>query len=219
MSLWQLAANGGWMMYPIYACSFVALVVSIQKLVHLRSKRLTKFDWLEPALDSVEAGDYEFARTLCAKQANPAAAVVAGMIGALERRPELVEAEARRVGAEELDGLEKRLGLLATIAEVAPLLGLLGTVVGMVDMFMGMQSAAMTGAIATSSLASGIWKALLTTAAGLAVAMPALAMHAYLSSRIDAFRSQLGSVIARVQFIAPEQQPAASREIFKLAAE
>jgi biopolymer transport protein ExbB len=202
-SLWQLLQQGGWMMVPIYGCSLLALVVVLRKTLEFRRCRTSQLEWFESAVDSVEAHDFAHARLLCSQTSHPAAPVVAGMIRALRERPERIEAEAQRIGDEEIARLERGLGLLAFVAEVAPLLGLLGTVVGMVDLFMSMQGASQ-GAVAMAALSSGIWKALLTTAAGLAVAVPALAANSYFVSRIDALRSRLDGIVSAILFVAPE---------------
>ena len=95
---------------------------------------------------------------------------------------------------------------LALCAEIAPLLGLLGTVVGMVELFQGIQGQ-QTGSMAMEALSGGIWKALLTTAAGLTVAVPALSVHAYLTSRVARFRVQLTTVVQRLRYAYPSSAP------------
>ena len=123
------------------------------------------------------------------------------MLRALEEAPDQVEAEAKRVATLELVRLERGVSVLSFLAKVSPLLGLLGTVLGMVDLFMGLQGAGQ-GDLAISDLASGIWKALLTTAAGLTVAVPALAGYTWLTSRVDHLRLQLADMVQRVMFMA-----------------
>ncbi|MCB9645410.1 MAG: MotA/TolQ/ExbB proton channel family protein [Deltaproteobacteria bacterium] len=93
--------------------------------------------------------------------------------------------------------MEAYLALLAFIAQAAPLLGLLGTVLGMVELFLGLEGAGLRD-VDTSLLSAGIWKALLTTAAGLGVAVPTLAGHAYLASRVDLFRLALVDAVERL---------------------
>jgi biopolymer transport protein ExbB len=97
-------------------------------------------------------------------------------------------------GDEEIRGLSRYLTALATIGNIAPLLGLLGTVLGMIKAFMVIQQ--MGGKVNASVLAGGIWEAMLTTALGLAVALPTMVAHSYLVSRVDRYEAQLqdGSV-------------------------
>ena len=199
LALGELLAHGGWAMYPIYACSVLALTVFVKKLLEFRAARLTDVRWVGPLLEHVGEGDLEEARAQCRGVLHPGGRVVTALIVALEEAPEHAEAEAKRVATLELQRLERGVGLLAFLAQVSPLLGLLGTVLGMVDLFIGLQGAGQAD-LAIADLASGIWKALLTTAAGLAVAVPALAAHAFLTSRSDDVRLQLVDIVQRVLF-------------------
>jgi biopolymer transport protein ExbB len=113
------------------------------------------------------------------------------------RRPDRAEAEARRVGSLEIQKAESYLPLLSFIAQAAPLLGLLGTVLGMVDLFLGLQSSGLRE-VDVSLLSSGIWKALLTTAAGLTVAVPTLAAYSYLAHRADGLRLQVTDLVQQL---------------------
>lgn len=203
MPLGELLAQGGAAMIPIYACSVIGLAVFVRKLFELRAAKLGQTSWLDGVLRSLDDGDRDAAMLAARRAAHPGARVIEAVLHALARRPEQVEAEAKRVGSLELQRLERNVGLLAFLAQVAPLLGLLGTVLGMVDLFMDLQGAG-DGNLAVGDLASGIWKALLTTVAGLVVAVPALAGHAYLVARIDGLRLQLADMVQRVCFAAPD---------------
>ena len=133
----------------------LAATVGVRKLVQLR--RAVLAERLDQVLDA----------TRCALEATPARAV------------EATEREADAV----LDELGSGMDLLAFVAQVAPLFGLLGTVLGMVDLFAGMEAAGAAAEMGT--LSAGIWKALLTTAAGLIVAIPTLGLHAWFGRRLD----------------------------------
>lgn len=210
MSLRELLEQGGLAMYPIYGCSMLALAIFVHKLLELRGAELHRVAWLEGVLAHVRTADYAAAQQACRGPRHPGARVVQAVCRALEQRPEQSESEAKRVGSLEIQRLERRLGMLSLLAQIAPLLGLLGTVLGMVDLFMGLQGIEQAN-LAISDLASGIWKALLTTAAGLTVAVPTLAAHVYLSTRVDDLRLQLGDMVARVLFEAGLEPAAAAR--------
>lgn len=197
MSLFELLSQGGFSMYPIYLCSVVALAVFIKKLLEIRAAQLWDMGWLEAVIGAIGRKQDEQLASALKSSPHPGTRVVAAMVKTLEKRPERAEAEGRRVGSLELQQLEKYLPLLAFIAQVAPLLGLLGTVLGMVDLFLGLQGTGMAN-IEVSTLSAGIWKALLTTAAGLLVAVPTLAGYSYLISRTDYLRLQLANAIQRV---------------------
>ncbi len=207
LTLYELLAQAGWTVVPIYLCSVFAVAIGVRKYLDLRAAQLHDTAWIEPALDRLRRGDYEGASEAAGRSRSPAAAVIRGLVRALAERPEHAEAEAKRVGMEELQRLGRYNRTLALVAEIAPLLGLLGTVVGMVDLFMGIQSSA-HGNVEMAQLSSGIWKALLTTAAGLTVAVPTLALHAYFRSQLDRVRAQLTGVVQRFMYVAPGEERA-----------
>ncbi len=198
----SLLAQGGWPMLPLYICSLVAVAVFLYKLMTYRAASLFDLSWQEDILRLIHLGDMKAVSETCNRFRHPAMPVVRSVVHALNERPDLAESEARRVASIELQKLEKYLSLLSFIAQVAPLLGLLGTVIGMVDLFIGFQGSN-SADINISKLSSGIWKALITTAAGLTIAVPTLAAHSYLTSRVDNVRLQLSDVIQRMMYIAP----------------
>jgi biopolymer transport protein ExbB len=201
MPLHELLAQGGWAMYPIYACSVLTVGVFLKKIFELRAARLHDVAWVEGVVEHALRGELDAAHRACRAIVHPASRVVSALVHALDEAPSQAEAEAKRVATLELTKLETGINLLSFLAQVSPLLGLLGTVLGMVEMFMGLQGAG-DGNIAIGDLASGIWKALLTTAAGLTVAVPALAGYSYLGSRVDQVRLQIVDIVQRVTFAA-----------------
>jgi biopolymer transport protein ExbB len=203
----ELLEHGGWAMYPLYACSLLAVTIFIRKVLELRAARLWDLGWLEPALEEIRSGALSTARQRCEGARQPVARVVGAVLAVLERRPERAEAEAIRVGSLELQALERHVSALSFVSQVAPLLGLLGTVLGMVSLFLALQGTG-TGRIDAALLSGGIWKALLTTAAGLVVAVPSLAGHALLTSRTDRLRLQIADVVQRVLTAAPPTRSA-----------
>ncbi len=199
LTIGQLLARGGTTMVPIYLCSIATLAVFLRKFVEYRRYGVTDLSWFQPALTSVRRRDYQQAALACQHVSHPGAAMVAAMVTALAEQPDQAEAEGRRVGSSTLRRIERGLPLLSFLAQVAPLLGLLGTVIGMVDMFIGLQGGG-TANIDIAVLAGGIWKALLTTAAGLCVAVPALAAYSYLSSRADDISQQLSELAQQILY-------------------
>ena len=203
MTLGQLLKEGGVLMLPLYICSLIALTVFIKKLFDVRAARIRKMSWLPTVLDALKTGDHEKAQKLALEAKHPAGRVIETTLVQYQTRPDRAEAEAKRAASNELQSIETQLGLLSFIAQVAPLLGLLGTVIGMVDLFTGLQSQGLNQ-VDVALLSSGIWKALLTTAGGLIVAVPTLAGHAWLSSRTDALRLLLSDSIQRVLHELPQ---------------
>ncbi len=201
-SIGALLQQAGWTMAPLYLCSVLAIMVAARKFLDLRAARLRDESWVQPVLNALNEGGAMRATELARKSGHPAGRVAATLIEALQHNPGQAEAETGRVGMEEVANLERNQRPLALIAEIAPLLGLLGTVVGMVELFAGISEAQASGSMVMAALSGGIWKALLTTAAGLSIAVPTLAAHAYISSRVDRFRVQLTSIVQRVRYAA-----------------
>ena len=196
MTLWQLLSQAGWTMVPLYLCSIAGLTLLLRKLAQFRSARVTDFGALDALSEEVEDDRLGELAESWSGLGTPLGRVLAVAARALQRHPRRAEEEASRAAVAELAALEYGLGALAFIAQVAPLFGLLGTVLGMVDLFSGMEAAG--DAVDTGTLSSGIWKALLTTAAGLMVAIPALGGHAWLGSRLDTLRLKMEDGIGRL---------------------
>ncbi|RMD63513.1 MAG: MotA/TolQ/ExbB proton channel family protein [Planctomycetota bacterium] len=185
-SLWELVVQGGLMMIPIALCSLIALAVAVERWVALRPKAVVPpgaLKGLDRAVASAE-DPVKAALAYCRKHPSPLAQVLqAGMERAGEplERIERAIAEAGERAAFELS---RRLRTLSVIGSVAPLLGLLGTIFGLISAFQ-------TIAVSSNALgkpemfAGGIYEALTTTAAGLLVAIPAVILHNYFLARIE----------------------------------
>lgn len=207
MSLATFLADAGWPMLPIYACSVATLAVFVRKLIDFARSDLDDQRWLEPALAAVAGDTLDAAADRCRGSRNPASRAVLATIAIWQRRPDRAEAEAGRVGSLELQRLDRHLGLLSFIAHLAPILGLLGTAIGMVRLFYDLERTPAAN-VDVSALSSGIWTALLTTAAGLIVAVVALSAHAYLGSRVDRVRLLLHDAVERTLTALPAREDA-----------
>jgi len=196
MTLGQLLTQAGWTMVPLYGCSVAALTLMIKKGLEFRAARITDAAAFDQIPESVEADDLEALGARLADHPTALGRVIGVAACAAHDRPDRAAETAQRAAVAELDRLERGLGALAFIAQAAPLFGLLGTVLGMVELFSSMESAG--DAIDTTTLSSGIWKALLTTAAGLIVAIPTLGAHAWLGARIDQLRLRMDEGIGRL---------------------
>jgi len=201
----ELLAFGGWVMYPIYACSLVVITVFVQRVLVFRAHRLGQLAWLAEVFAATGKGDMNSVRETCGAQPHPAARVLEAAAGVWQRRPDRVEAEAGRIASREVQRLEDYLPVLGFVAQAAPLLGLLGTALGMVQLFLGLQNLS-PGTMDVSVISSGIWQALLTTVAGLVVAVPTMAAHAYLSSRVSALRLCLHDVVEQFLTAVPARE-------------
>ena len=186
--MWDVIQKGGPLIYLIILCSIVALAVIIERLYHLHRARIDSDKFMESISNTLRRNRVMEAIDLCEKTPGPVAHIIkAGILKHDRSRTEIKEA-IEDAGVCEIPRLEKNLGALATIAHISPLLGLLGTVTGMVRAFQIIQEKATSlHLVSPGDLAGGIWEALITTAAGLIVAIPTFVAYNYLVSRVKGF--------------------------------
>ncbi len=180
--MWLVIQKGGYLMYPIALCSILALGIFLERLwTYIKVRK--EFRELAHQIEPLVTKDHrEDAVTVCHKSNSPLAQVFLAALRAAGRSREQIKAVVEETGRREAAPLQRFLGLLGTIATISPLLGLLGTVLGMIRAFNVIASQGM-GTPAT--LGGGISEALITTAAGMTVAIPVILAHRYLSSRLD----------------------------------
>ncbi len=178
-----LFVKGGLIMYPIIIGSVLALGVFLERLWSLRRERVIPASFRSRVRALVRAGKLSEAEVLCQENTSSLAAIIhAALQEAGKPRKEIKEA-VTDVGRREVTHLERFVDLLGTIAAVEPLMGLLGTVTGLIRAFQKVE--ALKNTVNPSALAGGIWEALITTAAGLIVAIPAYIGYRYLLSRVS----------------------------------
>jgi biopolymer transport protein ExbB len=188
MSFWQVFLAGGPVMWPILLCSIFALAIVLEKFWHLHKIKIDTQDFLAKILEKMKRHDTKEALAICDAAKSPVANILkAGILKYDRPRPQIVEA-IEDASLYEIPRIEKNLSTLATIAHISPLLGLLGTVTGMVRCFQTIQAKSTSfHPVSPGDLAGGIWEALLTTVAGLIVAIPTFVAYNYLVSRINHF--------------------------------
>jgi biopolymer transport protein ExbB len=192
----DLLLRGGWTMLPLLACSLLAITVLIQKGIQFWLQRVFSSRPLEKVAAYVKSGDLEILEESCQIAGTPLGDVMAHCASLLRQGSTRTEEDLQRRASVDLERLERFLPLLSFVAQAAPLFGLLGTVIGMVELFSSMEAAG--SQIETSSLSSGIWQALLTTAAGLMIAIPALGAHLWLTRVIDRLRIRMQDGIGQI---------------------
>jgi biopolymer transport protein ExbB len=177
--------DGGPLMYPIALSSFVLLVFVFERLVSLRRGRVIPGPFVKRFLEQLREGqlDREKAIKLCEQDKSPVAVVFAAAIKKWGRTSVEVEQAILDAGERVTNQLRRHLRLFNGISQVAPLLGLLGTVMGMIMSFNAIATSAADGQ--REMMAAGIAQALITTAAGMLVAIPALLAYLYFLSRVD----------------------------------
>lgn len=185
-------SQGGWLMVPILLCSIAALAFFLERIWQLRRVNILPEAFVEPVFEALEAGDLERARGLCEGSNTPLSAMIAAAIERAGEPRSVIKEIVEEEGQRELFYMERFAGALGAIATIAPLLGLLGTVVGMIDVFQGVVAQASgDGQVQAAALASGIWQALITTASGLAVGIPVYLGYRYVVSRVDQLAVEL----------------------------
>ena len=187
--------DGGPMMYPIGACSFALMVFVFERFIALRRGRVIPRPFVRRFLEQLSEGqiDREKALKLCQENKSPIALVFAAAVKKWGRASVEVEQAILDSGERVANQLRRYLRLMSGISQVTPLLGLLGTVMGMIISFNGISSAA--GADAQREiLAGGIAQALIATAAGMLVAIPALTAYLYFVGRVDQLVTEIDSL-------------------------
>ena len=183
MLLPQLLAHGGVVLYLILLTSAVAAVVFIERFLHCHRAQINSTEFLNGVRTVLKRNNVVEAISICDATPGPVARLVKTAILNRDHGRERVREALEEAGLAEVPRLEEKLNLLATIAQLAPLLGLLGTVLGFIDTFRLMQERGVHAQM--GDLSSGVWKALVCAAAGLAVAIPAHAAYNYLVSRVN----------------------------------
>lgn len=178
----ELLWRGGFLMVPIFICSVLALAIVIQRLFTLRADRIVKGDLLREIEELLRQKKLTEAHTLCRRSSSAMTRILQVAILNHDKGKEEIKALIEEAGRQEMPVLERYLTLLGTLAAITPLLGLLGTVTGMIRAFMVIAEA---GVGTPATLASGIYEALITTAAGLSVAIPTLVFHTYFVNKVD----------------------------------
>jgi len=183
MSLMEIIFKGGIMMIPIILCSILAISAFIERLLALRKINTNSRTFILQIKNLVYRKKIEEAIVLCKETPGPVAAItLASLLRRDKPREEMKEA-IESAGKTAIYKLEKNLGILGNVAATAPMFGFLGTVTGMINAFMQIQMRG--GAVDASVLAGGIWEALITTAAGLIVGIPALLAHNYIAGKVE----------------------------------
>lgn len=184
----DLLVEGGVLIIPIALCSILAFGITIERLINLTLQKVHPTDFVAKIKRLLTQGKVGEAIAICTNTTSPIAGVIeAGILKRHKGREHIKEA-IEQAGKQQAVQLHKYLGVLATIASISPLLGLLGTVAGMIKVF---QVISIKGVGNPGVLAGGISEALITTAAGLVVAIPALVVHNYFFKRANQFVLQM----------------------------
>jgi len=183
MSIFEILVKGGVLMIPIGLVSIIALAILIERLISLRKIRINAEAFSERVRYLLSTQRVDDAIVLCDQTPGPIAAITRAGLRKHNRPREEIKDAIETAAESEVYHLERYLGWLGTIAAIAPLIGFLGTVTGMIRAFLQIQT--LGGNVDASVLAGGIWEALITTAAGLSVGIPALIFYNWLQGKVE----------------------------------
>ncbi len=180
----DIIISGGWIMLPIILCSVIALAIILERFWSLRRGKVFPCKVLDDLNSYIHAGKLDDKRIELVRKSSPAGEIMAAAMDNRHRRREIMKEAVQDTGRHVVHDMERFLNTLGTIAGIAPLLGLLGTVIGMINVFAAIIN---FGVGDPTKLAGGISQALITTAAGLTVAIPAYAFFRYFQGRVNAY--------------------------------
>jgi len=195
MTLWQIIKSGGEVMIVLSLLSMAALSLIVYYFITIKQEKLIPGDFLNRIVGLIEARKYDEAKTLCSANPNLISDITLAGLARKEHEKIVIEEAMQDKGKRSVTGIWQKLSYLADIAAISPMVGLLGTVLGMIQAFNVI--AFQAGGVKPVLLASGISKAMITTAAGLIIAIPAMIFYAY-------FRGVAQSVVSQFEHISSE---------------
>jgi len=183
LSVIDLAIKGGFMMIPIVLCSFIAIYIFVERVLTINKANQSPEAFIGRIKEMVLRGDVNGAKLLCSQFDSPIARMIEKGVARIGSPLKTIEASIENVAKLELFKLEKNLSILATVSGSAPMMGFLGTVIGMVSAFIAI--AQEEGSVSPKLLSNGIYTAMITTVAGLVVGIMAYLAYNYLVTRVS----------------------------------
>lgn len=183
ISMWSLVMAGGPLMIPLAICSVIAIYIFVERVLTVNKANVSSDAFMGRIKELVLKGDINGAKMLCAQHDTPVARMIEKGVSRIGSPLKTIEASIENVGKIEVFRLEKNLSVLATIAGAAPMIGFLGTVIGMVSAFIAI--AQEEGSVSPKLLADGIYTAMVTTVAGLIVGIIAYLGYNFLVTRVS----------------------------------
>ncbi|NQT28302.1 MAG: MotA/TolQ/ExbB proton channel family protein [Candidatus Omnitrophica bacterium] len=184
--MWELISKSGWLIIPIILSSFFSVAIIVERLLFYFSIKSNNLLVISKILDLVRKNKITEAIDICEKNPFYATNILKSGLSHYEEAKDVIKEAMENTSLYEIPKLERNLNFLSTIAHISPLLGLLGTVVGLVKCFYIIEQKTVSmGLVNPSDLAGGIWEALLTTVAGLCVAIPSYIMYNYFVHKVN----------------------------------
>lgn len=178
----ELISSGGWLMIPIIGCSILSLAICLERFWELREKKIAPPELMNDVWMLLKSGAMTTEKMKEVRKGSPLGRIIVAGLNNARHGREVMKESIQETATQVIHELERFLTALGTIAAITPLLGLLGTVIGMIKVFTEIM---IQGTGNASVLAGGISEALITTATGLAVAIPSLIFHRHFQRKID----------------------------------
>jgi biopolymer transport protein ExbB len=188
--------KGGILMYPILLCSVIALAIIMERLYHFQRAKINVEDFKKKVMESLANANISEAMRIADDNPGPVAKITRLVLADNYKDSRRQEETISRVGSQEIRKLEQNLRGLSIISNITPLLGLLGTVTGMIRAFMKIQE--LGGGVDSMVLAGGIWEAMITTGAGLAVAIPVMVAYHLFEGKVDNTAATMKDVASEI---------------------
>jgi biopolymer transport protein ExbB len=202
--MWELVKAGGYVMWPIILCSIAAAAIIVERLWTLQESRVIPKELTNKVLQWIETRQLNDKMIHALEQNSPLGKVIAVGLANRHRSRDILVERVVDTGRHVVHELERFIGMLGTIASISPLLGLLGTVTGIIRAF---NDITVQGSGDPRILSGGIAQALITTAAGLVVAIPALVGYRYLRGRVEVLVVQMEKEAMRLVDVLESQKP------------
>jgi len=186
--VYQIFVSGGWLMWPILLCSMIVVAISIERFITLKTERIVPAGQLAQVWQQLRNKELDGERLKALRDSSPLGYILASGISNSGHGRDVMKDSIEESAGQVIHQLERFLSILGTIANTTPLLGLLGTVLGMIQVFADIM---LFGTGNAAQLAGGISQALITTAAGLTVAIPAMILHRYFERHVESLVVQL----------------------------
>ncbi|MEW6534231.1 MAG: MotA/TolQ/ExbB proton channel family protein [Candidatus Auribacterota bacterium] len=200
----DILVKGGPLMYLILLCSIIGVSIFLERFIHFHRASIDTQQFMSGLRNILRKRNYTEAITICDETPGPIAHVLKMGIMCHDKNREAIKEAMEDASLYEIPRLERKLVVLSTIAHISPLLGLLGTVSGMINTFK--KIVITPGPVNPSMLAEGIWEALITTAAGLVVAIPCYVAYNYLISRVDSLSVEMEKCATEVANLITEDR-------------
>ena len=205
MLLPKLISLGGPVMWLLLITSAMAITVFIERLLHYHRAQINSMEFIEGIRNVLRQANVVEAISICEATPGPVPRLVKAAILSRDGGREGVREALEEAGLMEVPRLEEKLNLLATIAQIAPLIGLFGTTLGMIDTFSVVSENGLYSQV--EDLAGGVWRALICTASGLGIAIPCYAAYNYLVSRVNSIVLDMEKASTEIVTIVSATQP------------